>query len=301
VPTLDGMRTLPSLLDAVAAQAGAAPEIVAVDSGSRDGTPGYLRSRGVIVEEIPPSAFDHGETRNVGVRRASGDLVVLTVQDARPAGTGWLAALTAPFEADTRLAGTFARQVPAPGASALTRWSLARWTAAAEQPRIIGPLDARAFQAMTPAARHDACVFDNVCSCIRRTAWQQHPFKPAPIAEDLEWARDVLLDGWRIGYVPEAVVEHSHDRPARYEWRRTYLVHRRLQELFGLSTIPTRASLAASVARTLPAHLRVVRGDLRSPRAIARVAALAIAWPAGQYFGARDARRGVPPRVFKGI
>ena len=64
------------------------------------------------------------------------------------------------------------------------------------------------------------------------------------MAEDIAWARDVLLAGYRLAYVPAATVVHSHDRPAREEFTRTYLLHRRLYELFGLRTIPTLAHLA---------------------------------------------------------
>jgi hypothetical protein len=65
------------------------------------------------------------------------------------------------------------------------------------------------------------CAFDNVCSCIRRTAWTEHPFRAAPIAEDLQWAHDVLLAGYSLAFVPDAVVLHSHDRSPIYEFKRT--------------------------------------------------------------------------------
>src|SRR5256885_445805 len=81
-----------------------------------------------------------------------------------------------------------------------------------------------------------------------RSIWERPPFGSTPIAEDLEWAREVLLAGHRLAYVPRAVVVHSHDRSARYELARTYLLHRRLFELFQLRTIPDVPSLARAVA-----------------------------------------------------
>jgi rhamnosyltransferase len=297
LPVLNGMATLPLLFDAMAAQSRAPQEIVAVDSGSRDGTPEFLRNRGVSVVEIPPASFNHGETRNLAIRRTRGDLIVLLVQDAIPIGEHWLEALARPFETNVRLAGTFARQVPCDDATALTRRSLEGWLASGGEGRTIGPLSREAFDALTPAERHAACVFDNVCSCVRRTAWERHPFRAVPIAEDLEWARDVLLDGWRLQYVPAAAVRHSHERGVVYEWRRTYLVHHRLQALFGLTTIPTVSALVKAIARTLPAHLRAAAKDAGFPRAVG----LAFAWPAAQYMGARDARGGRPARSMRGV
>ncbi len=146
---------------------------------------------------------------------------------------------------------------------------------------------------MSPAERHRVCAFDNVCSCVRLSVWRAHPFRATPIAEDLEWAREVLLAGHRLAYVPDAVVWHSHERTARYELQRTYLVHQRLQALFGLSTIPTAGSLVRAVAATLAAHVRVsIDGNHRRARGLARATALAVALPLGQYLGARAAREG---------
>jgi GT2 family glycosyltransferase len=300
IPTRNGATTLPALLDAIDRQSRRPDEVIAVDSGSNDGTCELLRDRGVRVLSIRSADFNHGTARNAGIESATGDLVVLTVQDAVPTHVDWIDALTRPLEDDPSLAGTYARQVPAPNASAITRWNLERWAASGTEPRVEGPLEHATFAALTPRERLDVCIFDNVCSCIRKRAWERHPFKFVPIAEDLEWARDVLLDGWRTAFVPAACVAHSHDRGAAYEWRRTYLVHRRLMELFGLSTIPSMASLVASIASCAAQHARIARRE-RTLRDKGRAAALAIAWPAGQYFGARDARRGAPQRTIAGV
>jgi len=295
--TRNGMATLPRWIEAIDSQASIGRhEVVAVDSGSSDGSRDFLESRGVRVFGIDPHTFNHGDTRNYAIAQTRGDLIALIVQDAVPIGTKWLQALVAPFASDALLAGTFARQVPAREASPLTRWSLERWLASGAAPRRIGPLSRSEFTALPPQARFERCIFDNVCSCIRRTAWERHLFRRVPIAEDLEWARDVLLDGWSLAYVPDAQVEHSHDRDPWYELRRTYLVHRRLQELFELSTVPTAPALLGAIARTLPAHLRVAPAT-----AWPRAAALGIVWPAGQYFGARAARLGRPAPRFRNV
>jgi len=146
---------------------------------------------------------------------------------------------------------------------------------------------------MSPDERHAVCAFDNVCSCIRVSTWREHPFRRTAIAEDLEWARDVLLAGHRLVYAPDAVVRHSHERSVRYELQRTYLVHQRLQALFGLSTVPTVGSLVRSVAATVPANARIASRDAAGrTRAVLRGAALGVAMPLGQYLGARSTREG---------
>jgi rhamnosyltransferase len=218
---------------------------------------------------------------------------VLTVQDARPVGRSWLSALLEPLRTDPRVAGSFARQVPRSNASPLARFYLQQWIAAQSCPRIValGPAE---LNALAPLAQLDRCAFDNVCSCIRRSVWQRFPFPTTPIAEDIEWCRTVLLAGHRIAFQPEALVEHSHDRPARYELTRTWLLHQRLHDLFGIRTIPSLGSLVRSVVSSVRCHGQLLReaGVRRGSAEWRRAMALALAWPLGQFLGGWTADRG---------
>jgi rhamnosyltransferase len=286
LPTRNGAATLPAVFDAISGQRVDFPfEVIAVDSSSTDGTAELLRRRVDRLIGITADAFDHGLTRNLGIEQARGELIVLLVQDAVPASETWLAALTAPFLEDERLAGTFARQLPRPDASPIARDYLQRWVASSDVARTIFVASSAELDALEPIAQLQRCAFDNVCSCIRRSVWAGHPFKRTPIGEDIEWAREVLIAGYSLAYVPAAEVIHSHDRCPRYELVRTYVLHRRLYELFGLRTIPTLPLLARAIASSLDLHWR------RQPFS-GRAVALAFAWPAGQYFGALSAVRG---------
>jgi glycosyltransferase involved in cell wall biosynthesis/GT2 family glycosyltransferase len=297
IPTLNGAATLPAALDAIAAQRAEFDfEVVAVDSGSTDGTVELLAGRTDRLLRVPPGTFNHGLTRNHGIADSRGELVVLLVQDAVPASERWLAELVAPLREDSAVAGSYARQIPRAGASALTRHYLADWVACGASPRT-SALSFDDFQALEPLERYLRCCFDNVCSCLRRRVWELHPFVPTAIAEDAEWAREVLLAGHRLAYAPAAAVVHSHERPARYELWRTYLVHQRLRRLFGVRTVPTAWHLLRGVGSSLPLHLRCVAAD-RPPAgarvsAVARALALAFAFPIGQYLGALSADTGL--------
>jgi rhamnosyltransferase len=294
LPTRNGIDTLPAVLDAIDAQQAGEPfEVVAVDSESTDGTAELLERRVDRLVRTPAAGFNHGLTRNLAIQHARGQLIVLLVQDAVPASPSWLSSLTSPLREDPAVAGTFARQQPRPDASPVTRRYAERWVAASETPRTVS-LTASELAALPPMERLLRCAFDNVCSCIRRSVWLDHPFRATPIAEDLEWARDVLLAGHRLAYVPAAVVVHSHDRAARHEFTRTYELHGRLYALFGLRTIPSLSALAAAVSSSLALHLRFQlagRGSHRTTRGLGRALALAVAWPLGQYLGARAAAR----------
>ena len=176
-------RRFPPLLDAIARQRSA------FRSRSSPLTPHRPMERPICFaarvdrsDQHSCDAFDHGLTRNLGIEQAGGELVVLLVQDALPASDSCLAALTAPLLADERIAGAFARQLPRPDASAITRHYLARWVASSDAGRTIAVADRAELEALDPMARLERCAFDNVCSCIRRSVWRQHPFRRTPIA-----------------------------------------------------------------------------------------------------------------------
>lgn len=288
IPTKNGMSTLPALFDRLADGQVRAPfEVIAVDSGSTDGTLDLITARADRVIAVAPEAFDHGLTRNLGIEAASAPLIVLLVQDAVPATGDWLDRLIDPLQRNEHLAGVWARQEPRPDAPPIVRHYMQRGSLGSTEPRTSRLRDAPELQSLAPVDRLARCTFDNVCSCIRRSVWQSHPFRSLPIAEDLAWARDVLLAGYELAFLPDVTVLHSHDRPARYEYTRTRLLHRQLADLFGLETVPTPAALIRAITTSAALHLAIRRqhgGDL------ARALALAVAWPLGQYAGARDAR-----------
>ena len=286
IPTWNGADTVRPLLERLRRQQIDLPtEIVVVDSGSTDDTVTIANDYADRVLTIPTRDFNHGLTRNLAIRETSGDLIVLIVQDALPASDTLLRELVTPMLNDDRVSGTFARQTPRPGASALTRHYLAQWLASSEEARRV-EVDGRAtFDALAPMEQLRVCAFDNVCSCIRRTVWETHPFPRTAIAEDLSWGRAVLLAGGCLVYAPKATVVHSHDRPVRQEFARTRTLHRELFALFGLRTIRSPVQLGRAILGSLSLHLRL---EGSHPTRLPRALGLAVAWPCGQYLGGRD-------------
>jgi rhamnosyltransferase len=214
------------------------------------------------------------------------------VQDAIPVDDQWLGALVDPLRREPGLAATFARQIPAGDASPLTRYYLSRWIAAASEPRRVFVNSPVEYEAWSPMERFEQSALDNVCAAIRRSVWTSIPFRATPIAEDLEWAREALLAGHGIAYVPDAVVEHSHERSAWYELKRTWVLHQQLHRLFGLRTIPTTAGLARAISSSLALHRRELSEAGAPLTAQLRGVALAVAWPVGQFLGGWTAASG---------
>lgn len=202
IPTLNAGRWIEPLLAKLAEQKPLPPdEIILVDSGSVDHTlPVAARMPGVKV--VPVESFTHGGARNLGIRAAQGEIVVLMTQDAIPSDENWLHALIAPLE-DPQVAGVYSRQVPRPDASPMERFFLLdRFPG--------GAREVRTHSGVEPPV-YPETFFSNVSSAARRDVWMRFPFdEHLLMSEDQQFAAAVLMAGMKIAYEPQSVVVHSH-------------------------------------------------------------------------------------------
>ena len=199
----DEVHHLGPVLDAIAVQEGAPPfDVLALDSGSRDGTLELLAQRAVRVEHMAPGEFTYGRSLNRGAALARGHVVVYLSAHCRPRGRGWLAALIAPFATNDAVVGTFGRQLPVPGVNAIEAITTAR-----------------NFPPTPPAA----VSFSTANGAVRRAAVLERGFdEEMPIAEDHLWAS--ALPPGALVYVPSAAVEHSHPMTLAH-WRSRFYAH----------------------------------------------------------------------------
>ena len=191
-----------------------------VDSSSRDGT-GELAGRLGWVVTHAPGAFDHGGTRRWAVRKAlevigRDGVVVLLTQDAVPSGArGEAIKRLAGMLEDHGLGAAYGRQLPRPGA---------------------GPFEAHArlfnypgrseVRSMEDARRLGikACFFSDSFAAYRLEALEEVGGFPerAIVGEDVIVAAKLLKAGWKIAYVADACVYHSHDLTPLQEMRRYF-------------------------------------------------------------------------------
>jgi rhamnosyltransferase len=216
-------------------------EIVVVDSGSSDGTPDLASKHGARVFSIAPKSFNHGETRNLGIRLAKGQFCIMLVQDAVPLGEAWLEELLAPFS-DERVVGVTARQVPRPDSDLVARWQCDyRSRFLGEEARVQELGRWEEFEALDFQGRLRLASFDNVFAALRRSFWEQQPFRPVSFAEDLDWGFRAIVAGRRLVYQPAVSVMHSHTRPAAYHMRRSYISGRIVPQILHLPPQQTSA------------------------------------------------------------
>lgn len=278
-------------------------DLLIVDSGSNDETLKIAKKYDARILEIPAHEFNHGLTRNYGIQKCYGDIVVLMTQDAVPQGKLWVKGIVDTFE-NERIAGVYVKQIPRENADVLTKRNLQNWLTGRDTFSLSEIKCLKEFAELTPAEKSHLCVFDDVCSAIRRKAWEQIPFRRTDFGEDIDWAKTVLQSGWLIAFQPKAAVVHSHDRSLVYLYKRTYMTHRKLYELFQLETIPSVLQLLHSIIAGTIRDLRYVlihEPDIKKKVKLSlRVPFLLTASNLGQYSGARDEKKSICVKI-KGV
>jgi rhamnosyltransferase len=224
--TFNGEKYLSQVLEMVRRQKVQPLEIIAIDSGSTDGTQEILRQDGVKLETIPQSDFHHAATRNAACRVAAGRFVVFLTQDATPADSCWLECLLRPFYQYEKVAGVFSRQAPRPGSDLLEAADLHSYFRSVRQVRTLPPSE-EYFRAHI----WDFIQFSNASAAYERTLLLANPFRETiPMGEDQEWAKRMLESGHAIVYEPESLVLHSHEHSLAQKRKR----HREMGRAFSL-------------------------------------------------------------------
>ena len=226
VPTLNAEAEIDALLGLLEAQTLIPREILVVDSSSDDGTAAEVaRHPGVSLMVIDRADFNHGSTRDMALRRTSGDFVCFLTQDAVPASDAYLERLAAPMLADMGIALVSGRQLPKADARRFEQ--LVRGFNYPAEPSVRGKADLPNYGIKTFFA-------SDVCSCYRRSAYLAcGGFDTVNTNEDMLMAARFVAAGHKVAYEPAAEVYHSHNLAPREQYARNRAVGRFLEEHAG--------------------------------------------------------------------
>ncbi|GBD43045.1 hypothetical protein HRbin40_00508 [bacterium HR40] len=189
------------------------PRVLVVNSSSSDGTAERARELGAEVWVIPRSSFNHGTTREAARRRLATRFVVMMTPDAYPVSPDFLDRLIRPL-AEGEAAVAYARQVPRPDADPIERFG--RHFCFPETSEIRSLAD-------YPRLKSATHYCSNACAAWDSQALDEIGGFPATlVSEETITVVRLLRRGYRIAYVAEAVVEHSHPTALLADLRRAF-------------------------------------------------------------------------------
>jgi rhamnosyltransferase len=215
VPTYNASKYLPSLLERLESQTIRDYELMVVDSSSNDNTVDIAQSHRANVITIPQSEFDHGGTRTLAAMEAKGDILVYLTQDALPYNEYAIENIIKPFTDDRRIGATFGRQLPYPQASVF-----------AEHLRLFNYPDVSYTRGLDDKKKYGikTAFLSNSFAAYRKSALNEIGYFKSglPFGEDACAGAKILLKGYKIAYVAEAIVLHSHNYTILQDFKRYF-------------------------------------------------------------------------------
>ncbi|MDD5327115.1 MAG: glycosyltransferase [Phycisphaerae bacterium] len=204
VPTYNASKYLPSLLIKLELQTFKDYELMVVDSSSSDDTVNIARAHHADVMTIPQSQFDHGGTRTLLAKKAKGDILVYLTQDALPYNEYAIENIIKPFTDDGEIGAAFGRQVPYSGASVF-----------AEHLRSFNYPDTSYTRILEDRKNYGikTAFLSNSFAAYRKSVLEEIGYFKSglPFGEDACAGAKILLKGYKIAYIAEAIVFHSHN------------------------------------------------------------------------------------------
>ena len=229
IPVLNGGKAMVDLLRGIRSQKKVGEvEIIVLDSESTDDSAAIAESFGCRVIRIPQKEFNHGATRDIGARQASGDYLVFTVQDAVPVSNYWLYGMVSPFFSVPDLGAVSARQFTRPEADlfSLLANEMMNPMSRYEEDVVYGlspSFDFSEWKHLDPLMKRQMSFLDDVSSCVPKRVYEEVPFRPLANAEDMDLGIRMIGKGKRLGFLPSTGVFHWHDRGPDYVLKRGYI------------------------------------------------------------------------------
>lgn len=237
-------------------------EIIILDSGSVDMTIELSHKYNAKVMVIEPSSFSHGGTRNYGISVSEGEYVVLLVQDAIPLNDVWLINLINNLDKDPTVAGVYSKQIPRADCNIFTKNSLENWITFKNERVEQFIENSEEYKNLSPIEKQHLVTFDNVSSCIRKSVWEEIQFNIIEFGEDIDWSKRVIESGLKIVYEPNSAVIHSHNRSNWYEFKRTFVCHKILNNMFETRLVPTLKNLILNLGADIKIRTKIVNNSI---------------------------------------
>lgn len=213
--------------------------------------------KNLIVYHHSVREFDHGKTRDKGVRCSDADIFVCMTQDAVPKDEHLIEELIKPFS-DEKVATVYARQLADENAGVIERFTREfnyPSQSVVKEKKDIEKLGIKTY------------FCSNVCAAYRRTAYDKVGgfIRYAIFNEDMIYAAAAINHGYKVAYAAEAEVIHSHNYTNMQQFRRNFDIgvsQAQHPEVF--ASVPSEGEGMKLVKLTLE-HLKQTRNKRKIP------------------------------------
>ena len=194
-------------------------EIIIIDSQSTDHTvkiaSRYKKRLNLRIITIKNKDFNHGTTRNMGVRLAKGKYIYFLSQDAIPINKNILKFFFADFQLNKKVVvAVFGKHIPYKNTPLIQKLEvLCRWE------RLDKCLNKNKLLIQNKQSydinlyednKLDLYILSNTSCCYRRDFLIKNPFPKTSYGEDLKMGKVIIDKGFTKIYDPRCSVLHSH-------------------------------------------------------------------------------------------
>ena len=210
IPTYNAETYLPKIIKKLERHHS---DILIIDSNSTDSTISIAKSNNINFTKICQQDFNHGATREQYRKSTASDIVVYFTQDAIPIESDIIEKLIKPL-IEGEASVSYGRQIPRNGANILE-----------EFPRMFNYGNDPQIRSIDDVDRYGVHTFfcsDSCAAYLNKDLDVINGFKAALTNEDYFACAELLLNGYKVAYVPDAIVVHSHKYNLLQEFQRMF-------------------------------------------------------------------------------
>jgi rhamnosyltransferase len=222
IPVKNGGKTLNQCLHSIFQQENiCVNEVIVLDSNSSDNSVEIATSYGAKVIPVNSAEFNHGLTRNQGVKYSSGDLIYFTVQDAALSDVNHLKKMISHFQ-DEEVQAVVGIQGYAHDKSINPVFWFKRFDEPVLETRYYPNND---FELLPAKEQFELSNWDNVNAMYRKSALLEIPFIETNFCEDWIWANQALKSGMKLLRDPSILVWHYHHMTFGYTFKSKFIIN----------------------------------------------------------------------------
>lgn len=216
IPTLNAGERWNEVLESIEQQKFSFQKKVIIDSGSTDRTLDAISGKGFEVIHVDKKAFDHGGTRHTAISRyPDADCYLFLTQDAILFSDNAVQNMVRVIEELPDIGMAYGRQLPHKNAKLLEKHA-----------RIFNYPDQSQIRSLKDADQYGIKTIScsNSFAAYRSSAYHAVGGFPSGtiLGEDVVVAGKMLMDKWKMAYVADASVYHSHDYSISEEFKRYF-------------------------------------------------------------------------------